>query len=235
MAVLKTLGKDNAPMAVTKIKDGHAPQPRPALTAADGGKIASLGTLRIARWAIFDNDTRLLFAANFNGDVEAYMRDFAEGAPEGIDAIREHCGGCSGARLPEAARPQLPVRAAPPAARGRRFGRARVDRADRGAGGHGRQRRPAARPGAEPRLLLALAQRRGAGAFAGRGRHGGRGGPGPQQRSRRPPRGIPAFVGSRGGEYSSLPGVRGLRHLASDQFAAAVALEPPRPAPETAP
>ncbi len=101
MAVLKTIGKINALTAITKVKDGHAPQLRQALeglTGAGGGKIASLGTIHIVRWVIFDNDTRLLFATNFNGDVEAYMRDFAERAPEGIDAIWGHCEGYPGAR-----------------------------------------------------------------------------------------------------------------------------------------
>ena len=101
MGVLRTMGKINALTAITKIIPGHAPQLRQnleALTNASGGKIASLGTIHIVRWVIFDNDTRLLFATNFNGDVEDYMRDFAERAPEGIDAIWGHCEGYPGAR-----------------------------------------------------------------------------------------------------------------------------------------
>jgi len=42
--------------------------------------------------------TRLFFATNFDGDVEDYMRDFAERAPDGIDAIWGHCEGYPGAR-----------------------------------------------------------------------------------------------------------------------------------------
>jgi hypothetical protein len=101
MTVLRTVGKINALTAITKIKSGHAPDLRKtleALTDASGGKISSLGTIHIVRWVMFDDDTRLLFATNFNGDVEDYMRDFAERAPEGIDAIWGHCEDYPGAR-----------------------------------------------------------------------------------------------------------------------------------------
>src|SRR3954466_5935806 len=49
-----------------------------------GGAISGLGTIHMVRWVIFDNETRLLFATNFDGDVEDYMRDFALKAPQGI-------------------------------------------------------------------------------------------------------------------------------------------------------
>jgi hypothetical protein len=100
MSVLKTIGKISALTAITQIKLGRAPQLRKVLeglTAAQGGKIAQLGTIHVVRWVMFDNDTRLLFATNFNGDVEAYMRDFSQVAPEGIDAIWENCEGYPGA------------------------------------------------------------------------------------------------------------------------------------------
>ena len=87
--------------AITKITPGHAPALRETLkrlTGANGGKIGELGTIHIVRWVLFDNDTRLLFATNFDGDVEAYMRDFAEKAPDGIDAIWGHCEGYPGAK-----------------------------------------------------------------------------------------------------------------------------------------
>jgi len=101
MSVVRTMGKISALTAITKILPGHAADLRKALqalTAASGGKIASLGTIHIVRWVIFDNDTRLLFATNFDGDVEDYMRDFAVRAPDGIDAIWGHCEGYPGAR-----------------------------------------------------------------------------------------------------------------------------------------
>ena len=101
MTVVLTTGKISALTAITKIVSGHADALRKTLqglTAANGGKIASLGTIHIVRWVMFDDDTRLLFATNFDGDVEDYMRDFAERAPEGIDAIWGHCEGYPGAR-----------------------------------------------------------------------------------------------------------------------------------------
>jgi len=101
MSVVLKTGKISALTAITKILPGQAPalrQTLQGLTAANGGKIASLGTIHIVRWVIFDDDTRLFFATNFDGDVEDYMRDFAERAPEGIDAIWGHCEGYPGAR-----------------------------------------------------------------------------------------------------------------------------------------
>lgn len=101
MAVVLKMGKISALTAITKIVPGHAEALRKTLqglTAANGGKISSLGTIHIVRWVIFDNDTRLFFATNFDGDVEDYMRDFAERAPDGIDAIWGHCEGYPGAR-----------------------------------------------------------------------------------------------------------------------------------------
>jgi hypothetical protein len=101
MGVLRTMGKINALTAITKVKQGHGAALRSTLeglTAANGGKISELGTIHIVRWVLFDDDTRLLFATNFNGDVEDYMRDFAQRAPDGIDAIWGHCEDYPGAR-----------------------------------------------------------------------------------------------------------------------------------------
>jgi hypothetical protein len=101
MTVVMKIGKISALTAITKILPGHADGLRKTLqtlTANNGGLISSLGTIHIVRWVIFDNDTRLLFATNFDGDVEDYMRDFAERAPAGIDAIWSHCEGYPGAR-----------------------------------------------------------------------------------------------------------------------------------------
>ena len=101
MSVIFTSGKISALTAITKITPGHAAALRETLaklSAAGGGKIGELGTIHIVRWVIFDDDTRLLFATNFDGDVEAYMRDFAEKAPQGIDAIWGHCDDYPGAK-----------------------------------------------------------------------------------------------------------------------------------------
>src|SRR4051812_47177234 len=100
MAAVKTIGKATALTAITKIKEGHADALRQALTRLTedaGGKIAGLGTISAGRGVISDADPRLFFATNFSDDVEHYMRDFAEKAPEGIDAIWGHCEGYPGA------------------------------------------------------------------------------------------------------------------------------------------
>ncbi|MDT0452811.1 hypothetical protein [Streptomyces hesseae] len=36
-----------------------------------------IGTLHDARWVLFDDDTRLMFATNFDGDWDAYIDDFS--------------------------------------------------------------------------------------------------------------------------------------------------------------
>ena len=100
MAAIKTIGKISALTAISKIKDGHAADLRATLqrlSDAGGGAISGLGTIHMVRWVIFDNETRLLFATNFDGDVEDYMRDFALKAPQGIDAFWGHCEDYPGA------------------------------------------------------------------------------------------------------------------------------------------
>ncbi|MBZ4018579.1 hypothetical protein [Streptomyces purpurogeneiscleroticus] len=49
-----------------------------------------IGTLHDMRWVLFDNDTRLLFATNFDGDWDAYIDDFSYQVPDVFDAILEH-------------------------------------------------------------------------------------------------------------------------------------------------
>jgi hypothetical protein len=96
----KTIGKVTALTAISVIKKGEADALRATLaklTEGGGGKIAGLGTIYNVRWVIFDGDTRLLFATNFSDDLDHYMRDFAEKAPQGIDAIWGHCEGYPGA------------------------------------------------------------------------------------------------------------------------------------------
>ncbi|MFL4909791.1 hypothetical protein ACJ6WF_43360 [Streptomyces sp. MMS24-I2-30] len=49
-----------------------------------------IGTLHDARWVLFDDDTRLMFATNFDGDWDAYIDDFAAQVPDVFDAILQH-------------------------------------------------------------------------------------------------------------------------------------------------
>ncbi|WP_241031958.1 hypothetical protein [Rhodococcus koreensis] len=72
----------------TTIKAGHADALREELAAQaanlripDGGSRAALhqvGTLHDARHAMFDNDTRYMFASVFDGSWDAYIDDFAK-------------------------------------------------------------------------------------------------------------------------------------------------------------
>jgi hypothetical protein len=94
------LGKMMMFTGITKIKEGHAPALRQTLQKVSeerAGAIGKLGTIHFVRWAMFDNDTRLLFATTFDGDIEDYMRDFAEKSPGGVNAIWSHCEGFPGA------------------------------------------------------------------------------------------------------------------------------------------
>ncbi|MER7397963.1 hypothetical protein ABT381_20950 [Streptomyces sp. NPDC000151] len=59
-----------------------------------------IGTLHDARWVLFENDTRLLFATNFDGDWDAYIDDFAYQVPGFFDAVLEHTEGYPGIKDP---------------------------------------------------------------------------------------------------------------------------------------
>jgi hypothetical protein len=49
-----------------------------------------IGTLHDLQWVLFDDDTRLLFASNFDGDWDAYIDDFGALIPEAFDAVLQH-------------------------------------------------------------------------------------------------------------------------------------------------
>jgi hypothetical protein len=68
----------------TKIKPGHADALREVLAGIESvrstiGRAAlkDIGTLHSARFVIFDNDTRLMFASVFDGTWDNYIDDFA--------------------------------------------------------------------------------------------------------------------------------------------------------------
>jgi hypothetical protein len=80
---------------VFNVKPGHGQQIREFLgrkevQAQRDENIARLGTLHDARWVLFDDDTRLLFATNFDGDWDAYIDDFAAMIPEIFDGVLQH-------------------------------------------------------------------------------------------------------------------------------------------------
>jgi hypothetical protein len=72
-------------LVMAKIKPGQAPALRKTIEALNSPSreqtrrdgVMNIGTLHTARWAIFDNDTRFLFASEFDGSWDTYIDDFA--------------------------------------------------------------------------------------------------------------------------------------------------------------
>ena len=62
-------------------------------------QLSNIGLIHFAHWAIIDNDTRLVFVTNFDGNWDDYLDEFiAKGADE-LDVVFGHCvgypeGGC---------------------------------------------------------------------------------------------------------------------------------------------
>ena len=58
----------------------------------------AIATIHEARFVLFDDDTRLLFATSFDGSWDAYMDDFATSGPtlQLFDAIFQHAEGYEG-------------------------------------------------------------------------------------------------------------------------------------------
>src|SRR5689334_18233320 len=71
-----------------RVKDGHAEKLRDDLRSLQnypgyrpGEHNMAIGTIHEARFVLFDDDTRLLFATSFDGPWDAYMDDFATSGP----------------------------------------------------------------------------------------------------------------------------------------------------------
>jgi hypothetical protein len=99
-------GRTNEFTLVFKVEPGHGKQIRELFQKPgfqDKGKeiSARIGTLHDARWALFDDDTRLLFATNFDGDWDAYIDDFAAEVPDIFDIILEHVEDYPGIKDPK--------------------------------------------------------------------------------------------------------------------------------------
>ena len=60
-----------------------------------------IATIHEARFVLFDDDTRLLFATSFDGPWDAYMEDFASKPLQLFDTIFRHVEGYEG--LPDVA------------------------------------------------------------------------------------------------------------------------------------
>ena len=89
------------------IKQGHVDALREDLIkvgsddATRRAVLKEIGTLHDARWVIFDNDTRFLFASVFDGSWDKYIDDFGASSIAGLfDVVFEHCEGYPGITSP---------------------------------------------------------------------------------------------------------------------------------------
>jgi hypothetical protein len=86
-------GRSNEFTLIMKLKPGGAERLRKKLASSSDiasknqGLLDRVGTVHDARFLIFDNDTRLLFASTFDDDWDAYINDFAAHIPDQIDLI----------------------------------------------------------------------------------------------------------------------------------------------------
>jgi hypothetical protein len=90
------------------VKPGHGAEAREALRALQtspgyrpGDYDLPIATIHEARFVLFDDDTRLLFATSFDGPWDAYMEDFASKPLQLFDGIFRHVEGYEG--LPDLA------------------------------------------------------------------------------------------------------------------------------------
>ncbi|MFF1412058.1 hypothetical protein ACFVX6_20185 [Streptomyces sp. NPDC058289] len=83
-----------------KVKEGHEKQLREALETLEKWPIeqkahagALIGTLHDRRWVLFDNDTRMMFCTNYDGEWDPYIEAFAEHNAPAFDMIFQHIEG----------------------------------------------------------------------------------------------------------------------------------------------
>jgi hypothetical protein len=91
-----------------RVRPGHEREIREAITALlhspgyrPGDYDVPIATIHEARFVLFDDDTRLLFATSFDGTWDAYMEDFASKPLRLFDAIFRQVEGYEG--LPDLA------------------------------------------------------------------------------------------------------------------------------------
>ena len=91
-----------------RVRPGHETEIREAIAALQsspgyrpGDYEVPIATIHEARFVLFDDDTRLLFATSFDGRWDAYMEDFASKPLKLFDSIFRHVEGYDG--LPDLA------------------------------------------------------------------------------------------------------------------------------------
>ena len=90
----------------TNVKPGHEQIVRQTIEQGNVdpsrvGAAKALGTLHEARWVIFDNGTRVMFASSFDGTWDTYIDDFGSPAAKTVfDAVLSHCEGYPGITHP---------------------------------------------------------------------------------------------------------------------------------------
>jgi len=100
-----TEGVTNEFTLIFRVRPGAARQLRAALERSkeDPRRQESserISTLHDSRWVLFDDDTRLLFATNFDGDWDQYIDDFAAIVPGIFDALLQYVEGYPGIKDP---------------------------------------------------------------------------------------------------------------------------------------
>jgi hypothetical protein len=101
----KKVGRTSEFTLFFTIKPGHGQQIReifqqPGFEERQKERNARIGTLHDARWVLFDDATRLMFATNFDGEWDAYIDDFARVVPDLFDAVLQHTEGYPGIHDP---------------------------------------------------------------------------------------------------------------------------------------
>jgi hypothetical protein len=92
-------GKVSELTVILKLLPGGAERIRAVLdtgsTNAD-----KIGTLHDMRYALFDNDTKILFATTYDTEWDPYIDDFATKVPDDLDVVFCNCEGWPGIRSP---------------------------------------------------------------------------------------------------------------------------------------
>ncbi|WP_052863086.1 hypothetical protein [Streptomyces niger] len=88
-----------------KVKPGHGKLLRDIFQQRSFDQLSrqvteQIGTLHDARWVLFDDDTRLMFATSFDGDWDVYIEEFARRIPQIFDDILIHAEDYPGINAP---------------------------------------------------------------------------------------------------------------------------------------